>query len=248
MNALSNLSYDNSIQEEKDSLGGGRSLFESGVYLATIKLAYLEKASSGALGVNLTADIDGQEYKETLWVTSGDAKGNKNFYVDTRSGEKRYLAGFLQADGISLLSTGKSISEQATERKIVKVYNYVEKKELPTEVDVLVDMLGKQIQLAILKEITFKREKQDDNSYKETTDTQESNVIDKVFHANHGKTVAECRAQVEKAEFIEEWKAKWAGVAKDKTKGKTPNGSGTGTPGVPHAAAATAKSTTSLFK
>lgn len=242
MNALSNLSYDNNIQQEKDTLGGGRTLLESGAVIATIKVAYLETSRNGALGLNLTFDINGAEYKETLWMTNRE---KQNFYKDSRSGEKRYLAGFLHADAIALLASGKSISEQPTEKKIVKVFNYEQKKELPTEVECLTELHGKQIQLGILKERSFKREKQTDGSYAETADTQESNVIDKIFHATHGKTVAECRAQVEEAEFIHGWKAKWTGEVRDRTQGKTPNGGQTGQAGAPKAAAN--KTTTSLF-
>ncbi len=245
MSLLSTVKTDSSVQAERDTLGGGRTLVDSGVHLATIKLAYLEKSSNEAVGLNLTADLEGKEYKETLWITN---RNGETFYIDSRSKEKRSLAGFLHADAIALLTTGKAITELGTEKKIIKVYNYKAKQDLPTEVEVLVDLLGKQVQLGILKSTEFKRVKQDDGTYAETAETQETNSIEKVFHAAHGKTVAECRAQVETATFIEEWKTAWTGKVRDKTKGKTPTASNTGTAGAPAAVGTQINTpTTSLF-
>lgn len=246
MSLLSGVKTDSAIQTEKDTLGGGRTLVESGVHAARIKLAYLSKATSGALALNIVADIAGSEYKEALYITN---KNGENFYVTKDNAkEKRFLAGFLHADAIALLTTGKSILELPTENKIVKLYNFQAKAELPTEVEVLVGLIGKEVQLGILKTQEFKRAKQDDGTYVETTETQETNSIEKVFHATHGKTVAECRAQAESATFIEEWKNTWAGKLRDKTKGKSPNGGNTGTAGIPQQTSAiAAPSTTSLF-
>lgn len=243
MGILGNITTDNNIKQEADTLGSGRVLLDSGVVLATIKVAYLSTAASGAVAVNLIADVDGKEYKETCYITNKD---KQSFYVDKKSGEKRHLAGFLIADAIALLTTGKSVVEQDTEKKIISIFSFEHKKDLPTEVECLTAMHGKQVQLGILKECTFKREKQADGSYAEVNEKQESNVIDRVFHPTHSKTVAECRAQAEKAEFIDQWKDRWSGKVKDKTEGKTPKGS-TSSTGFVGAATSAPTSTTSLF-
>lgn len=220
MSALQSLGYDNSIEEPKDTLGSGFSVRESGVYLMTIAMAYLAEADSGALGVNfIFKDENDTEYRETVYVTSGKAKGKKNYYE--KEGKKHYLPGFLTADAIALLSSGKSISELDTEKKLVKVWNKEAQTEVPTEVDCLTGLLGKQIQLGILKNSEFKTQKTD-NGYVDTDEIRETNTIDRVFHAKHGKTVAECKAKKEDAEFLKEWKTAWEGKVKDKTKGKTP--------------------------
>ena len=52
MSFLSNLSYQDNIAEDKDTLGGGFTILESGVYDATVKYAYLSQAKSGAGAVS----------------------------------------------------------------------------------------------------------------------------------------------------------------------------------------------------
>ena len=43
MSALAALKYDDDVKETKDTIGGGFSVRTSGVYDATIKMAYLGK-------------------------------------------------------------------------------------------------------------------------------------------------------------------------------------------------------------
>lgn len=239
---LSNLKYDETVQETKDTVGSSYAVKPSGVYPATVKVAYFEKSSKGALGLNLTFGLeDGSEYKETLYVTSGNDKGNKPYYTN-KDGEKVYLPGFLNADAIALLITGKPLSECATERKVVKIYNYDQKQEVPTEVDCVTALHGQQVQLGIIQEKSYKSEKQQDGTYKETDETRETNQIDKVFHKDTGKTVNEYRAKVEQADFKAKWLERWNGKVKDKTTGKSPSGAVTGAP-----KAAQAKPASSLF-
>lgn len=243
MSLLSTVKTDENIQEAKDTLGSGRYIYPSDVYPATIKLVYLDKAASGAISFNIVADIGDKEYKEALYISN---KNGENFYVDKEK-NKHYLAGFLHADGICLLTTGKSVLELPTEKKIVKLYNFKAKQELPTEVEVFTDLVGKEIQIAILESKEYKSVKQDDGTYVPTSEVMQRNSIEKVFHAAHGKTVAECRAKAEKAEFIDEWKNTWAGNVRDKTKGVTPTVNN-GTAGAPTGAAPiSAPSGSSLF-
>ena len=244
MSLLTQVKTGSDIKEEKDTLGSGRTLLESGVYTAVLKLAYLTKATTGSVALNLVADINGAEYKETLYITN---KAGENFYISKDAAkEKRFLAGFLHADAIALLTSGKSILELPTEKKIVKIYNFQAKADMPTEVEVLTDLVGKEVQLGILKTLEFKTVKQgegDDVKYVETSETQQTNSIEKVFHAAHGKTVAECRAQAASATFIDEWKTAWTAKLRDKTAGKTPNGGNTGSAGSPASGSAAPIST-----
>lgn len=222
MSALANLGYDNSIEEPKDTLGSGSFIRNSAVYLMKIAMAYLVTSKDGAKGVAfIFKDKDDQEYRETVYVTSKTEKGGKHY--SEKDGKKSYLPGFLIADAISLLSTGKSLSEQDTEKKLVKVWNKEAGTEVPTEVDCLTGLIGKDIQLGILKISAWKQaQNTTTGKWEDTDELRETNTIDRVFHAKHGKTVAECKAKKEDAEFLEEWKTAWEGKIKDKTKGKTP--------------------------
>lgn len=242
MSILANLSTDDSITNEKDSVGSG-GVLDSGVYAAKISLAYITKAASEALGLVVHAKTEaGREIRQTLWMASGKAKGCKNYYE--KDGEKHYLPGFLHANSLALLTVGKEISQLDTETKVVNVWSSEAKAEVPTKVEMIMDLLGQDILIGVIKQTVDKTQKADDGSYVPTGETREENEIDKLFRARDRMTTAEIRAQAEEAAFIDTWEAKWAGKVRDKSKGTA------GTAGAPKAAgAATAskKPTTSLF-
>ena len=244
MSLLKNLTSDATIADEKDSVGGG-GVLESGLYNSTVTLAYLIKSAGGAVGMVMQAKTDqGRDIRQTLWMTSGDAKGNKNYYE--KDGQKNYLPGFIAANALALLSTGKEISDLDTEMKVVKVYNKDAKAEVPTKVEVLVDLINKEIIIGLIKQTVDKTAKNDSTGmYEPTGETREENEIDKFFRASDKMTTAEIRAAANEPIFYGTWAAKWQGQVKNKAKGSS------GTSGAPRmggaAAAASKKPTTSLF-
>ena len=244
MSLLSGLTTSNDIAAEKDSVGGGFVL-DSNVYNFTIKLAYLQKAASDALAlvVHLTTE-DNKDVRQQFWMTSGKEKGCKNYFVD-KKGEKQYLPGFNMANSLCLLTVGKEISQMETETKVVNLYSSEAKAEVPTNVEMLTELLGKQVLGGLIKQIVDKTAKDAAGNYQPTGETREENELDKLFRERDGKTTAEILAQAPEAVFIETWKKKWVGQVKDKST-KT-----AGTAGAPKAAGAaatgTAKPQNSLF-
>lgn len=227
MSLLKNLTSDSTIAGEKDSLGGSRVL-NSGLYLFTITLAYIQVATSGALGLVLGLKAPGGEVRQTLWMSSGKDKGGKNYYE--KDGEKHYLPGYLLANSLALLTTGKEISELDTEKKVVKVYSAEAKGEVPTQVDMITDLLGKEILGGLVKQLVDKTKKNETTGkYDPTGETREENELDKFFRARDRMTVAEIRGQATEAGFAASWEAKWTGLTRDKSTKK----SGAGTPGSP---------------
>lgn len=246
MNMLTNLKTDNSIEQETDSVGGGFTVLDSALYDFTVKLAYLGQAASKAMSLNLVlATDDGKELRQTLWMTSGEAKGCKNYYE--KDGKKHYLPGFNMANALCLLTVGKEISDLDTEDKVIKLYNPTEGKEMPTQVPMLTDLLEQQITAGIIKQIVDKNVKNEaSGQYEPSGETREENEVDKFFRHKDGFTVTEIRAQAPEAEFKATWEGKWTGEVKNKAKGKAAGGS---TAGMPNAAASSAgKPTTSLFQ
>ena len=239
MSLLKNLKTDDSIAAAKDTLGGGGPL-ESGLYLSTITLAYITKSTGGALGLVLNAKTDtNREIRQTLWMTN---KQGQNYYE--RDGQKNYLPGFIIANSIALLSVGQELSDLDTETKVVNVYSYEAKAEVPTKVDMVMDLLGKQVYIGLIKQTVDKTQKNDAGAYVPTGDTREENDIDKIFRASDMKTEAEIRAQAEEAAFAVTWKAKWTGVTRNKAKGTA---GASGTAGAPKGATTAKKPATSLF-
>lgn len=243
MSLLANLTTDSSIAEEKDSVGSG-GVLESGVYKCTVATAYINKASSGALGLVLNLKTDAnRDIKQTLWMTSGTAKGAKNYYE--KDGEKHYLPGFLHANSLALLTVGKEISQLETEVKVVNSWSAEAKAEVPTKVDMLMDLLGKEIVIGLIKQTVDKTKKNENTGvYEATGETRDENEIDKLFRAKDNMTTAEIRGQAETATFIDTWSTKWTGKTKDKAK----NAGGTaGAPKAAGAPAAVKKPQNSLF-
>lgn len=222
MSILSSLASDASIGQETDSVGGGNAPLESGLYACTVSMAHLKKADSGAMALVLTLTTeDKREIRQSLWMTSGTAKGCKNYYE--KDGEKNFLPGFNHANALCLLTVGKEISAMDTEQKVVKLYSAEAKAEVPTKVDVIVDLLGKEILVGLIKQTVDKTKKNDAGVYVPTGETRDENEIDKLFRATDRMTTAEIRAQATEAAFADTWSGKWAGKTKSKVKGVAAN-------------------------
>ena len=261
MNMLATLKTDNTIEGETDRLGGGSAPLPSGIYPARIDLAYLRKSAKGALGLRLVMETPtGETIDQTIYLTGGDAKGNNNFYLDKKSGEKKYLPGFLLGQSLALLTLNKEISELDTEKKVVAVYDYEAKKEQPTEVDMVTEFLGKEIWVGLLHQVVDKNVLDEvSGQYVPTGETREENEIDKFFRAADKLTVAEARAQATSPAFFEQWEEKMKGKTRDRSKGAGQGTPGTGAgpaaggalngakPGGTPSPAPAARPTTSLF-
>lgn len=243
MSLLSNLTTDDSIANEKDSVGGG-GVLESGLYPCKVTLAYVTKSKGGATGLVLKAKTsEGRDINQTLWMTSGTDKGCKNYYE--KDGVKNYLPGFLAANALTLLTVGKEISDMDTETKVVNVYNSEAKAEVPTKVEMITDLLGKDIVIGLIKQTVDKNVKNDAGQYVPSGETRDENEIDKFFRANDHMTTAEIRAAANEPSFYNTWADKWTGKVRNKSKGSAAGG----TAGAPKAVAGGGmkKPTTSLF-
>lgn len=214
-NPLNTLKTSDEIQDEEDRVGGAP-LLDSGVYEGKITMAYIGESAGGAMFLHTAFDINGQEVRQRFYMTSGRQKGQKNYY-ETQAGEKRYLPGFNMANALALLTLGKEIAELDTETKVIKLYNFEAKAEVPTEVPVVSDLLNQEITLGIIRQTVDKVKKDNDGNYQATGETREENEIDKFFRQKDKLTTAEIRGGVQEAGFIHTWESKWAGQTRDKS-------------------------------
>ena len=78
-----NLAADNTIQQDKDVVGGSKfAVWESGVYDTVIELAYADESKGGAMSIQCVFKTsDGKELKQNIFVTSGKEKGQLNYYT-----------------------------------------------------------------------------------------------------------------------------------------------------------------------
>ncbi len=241
MSLFSNLSNEG-LEQAQDRLGG-YSPFESDIHIGKIKALYAGKSAGGAMSLTLLVDIGGREYREVLWVTN---KKGENFFLNKQDMSKKVpLPGFTVADDICLIAGGAPLAEQATEEKVINVYDYEAKKELPKSVEMITAVIGQDIALGVIRQTVNKTEKVGDE-YVPTAETRDENFIDKVFHPVHKLTVAEARNGKEKGEFWDSWVERNKGQIRDK---RTVKEGEVGTKGAPKASgvASSAAPRQSLF-
>ena len=235
---------DDGLKSQGDVIGGG--LFDAGMHEGTVKLAYAGKSqNSDSQSITVVIDVNGKELRDTFWITK---QTGENYYTDKQDPSiKRPLPGYTTADDLCLLTTGMPLSEQTVEDKVVKIYNYDEKKDVPTNVPVLTDVIGHKIIAGVIRQIVDKNQKDTSGKYVPTGETREENVIDKLFHAETHKTVTELREQMETAEFFDKWEAKNTGQVRNKAKGAQGKTGAPGRPAANGAPSANATAKPSLF-
>lgn len=218
------------LEETQDRLGGF-SRPDSDAYDATIKLFYAGQSDGGARSITVVADIGGQDYTETLWVTN---KQGENFFLNKQDKTKKVpLPGFTMADDICVATTEKTLADTNFEEKVVNIYDYDQKKEVPKSVMLAVDLIGKPVTLGIVKQLVNKNAKNDSTGeYEPTAESREENVIDKVFHTATKLTMVEARQGANEAKFYPSWVDRNKGVTRDRRKIKDSASGGTaGRPG-----------------
>lgn len=195
---------------------GGGFAWESAVYDTKIKMVYLNQAKSEAISCNIILEnAEGKELKESFWIKSGKAKGNKTFY--TKDGKDYPLPGYAVANSMCIAATGDSLAKciGAAEKKTVKIYNADAKKEVPTERPVLMPLIGKAVKVAVHQITENKNKKNEAGQYVPTGDTRTVNEC-KFFGNIEGKTTEEI-INNEPAEMFTKWAEKNTGKVIDKT-------------------------------
>ena len=224
--------------------GGGGYIWESGAYKAVVKLAYTDKSKGGAIGLNIVLENSaGKELKETLWIQSGDKKGNKTYYTDKKSGKDFPLPGYSVANSLCVAATGDSLAKTmgTAEMKTINVWNSELKKEAPAEREVVMALVNKNVTVAMHQILEDKQSKNEAGTYVSTGETKAKNES-KFFGNAEGKTAEEITKGKEATAFTA-WAEKNTGVVIDKSTKST----GTSAASI-MGETAEAKSAVSLFK
>lgn len=211
----------NDMEKSDDRVGGGFEPLPTDVYTGTIKLAYVGHAqNSKARSVNLHIDINGQETRHQIWVTN---RNGEPFYMDkTDKTKKMPLPGFSLVDDMCMFATEQGLTDQGTEEKVVKLYNFEQRQEVNTPVQAMTALHGKTMQFAITRELVDKRKKDEQSGeYEPTGETRMENVIQKVMHEDTGRTVNEYMHEIESPEFRTAWLEKNKGKDRDRTEKKS---------------------------
>ena len=123
------------------------------------------------------------------------------------------------------------------------------RRSCPSRYRWLVDLLGKQVTLGIIKEIRNKQVKNTTTGeYEDSPESREENVTDKVFHYPSNLTVVEAKKGTQTPTFHGAWVEKNAGQVRDRRSSNDNTAGRSGRPpGAPPTAAQSAAKTTSLF-
>lgn len=190
---LNLLDIDNDVEESKDYVPNRDFTLDTGMYPMVVDMAYLSESQAGAMNVVARfKEIGGKrEHQETFYITSNKQNGQRNYYKDAQ-GAKRLMPGMDAANQLSIITSGQPLGQTAKEEKLVGVYNFEAKKELPTKVTVLTDVIGQKVLVAITKCRANKRA-QVNGKWTTTAKERVFNEASKFLYTD-GHSVAEMKA------------------------------------------------------
>jgi len=192
----------------EDKIGGGSyAKFDTtGSYDVIIKMAYATVAESGAIGVVTTFEReDGAKLTNTEWVTN---KVKQTYYIDSKTGEKKYLAGYNAIMSLDRIVTKKDRKMPTTEKKSIKLWDRTAGKEVPQEKEVITDWLNKPVTIMIHKVLKNKSAKDDTGKYVDTPEEVETIAIQHYVDAITKKTKNEIISGAE-ATIYTKWNDKF---------------------------------------
>ena len=209
MGFFDNVQVDNNAQQDEDKIG--YSPIESGIYKATIEMASGVVSAGGARGLRLVFKLiaEGKErtLTETFWFTT---KEGKTFSIDKKTGDRRMLGGYNHAQALAVLLCNKDFMQLPMEERLIKI------KDDPEKVPVFVNLLNKQVAIAVLK-VKENARAQVNGEYTNTNEVRYTNSIEKIFDEK-GFTHKERKDGTEQPEFAKQWKERWEGKEKDNFK------------------------------
>lgn len=244
---FNDLTTDN-LEQAEDRVGGF-SPFDSDIHTGKIKAFYGGQSPGGAKFIALIVAMGSQEYRETIYVTN--RQGQNFFHPKDKSGnrdtsKKVPLPGFTIANDIALVTAGKELAQLDFEDKVINVYDFDAKKELPKSVPMAMELIDEQVSLGILQLLESKKTKQGDE-YVATGEDRTVNNINKVFHTESQMTVVEAQEGADAPTFWDKWLAKNKGQVQDR-RDKNPQAGNAGRPPKPGAAPASSSESASPAK
>ena len=205
------------VSVPKERVPVGKGAIESGYYPAKVEYAYLTESSAGAVGVvvSLKLDVQGTEVtkSETFWITN---RNKENFYKD-KEGKKVVMPSFQTITDIYGLVNNTPIEniEADIDSRVIKVYDYDSKTEVPTEVNMITTLLNADIGVLMQKVTKNKSAKQANGSYADTAEFYTTNQIAKFVDKDSGMTLTEVIAGSPEATYKTAWLKQNEGVTRD---------------------------------
>lgn len=202
-------------KQESESVGGSRTLFDSDVYKARIKQAYLDAYESGSRFLSLMLDIGGKDYEERLLLTNG--KG-ESFWTNDK-GEPQQYSGLTRFEELAFAAGYPNIQAIGIQAANIRAWDKDAKAfVLRQHQTVLVNLQGKEVLVAIQKIVQNKQKKNEvTKKYDKLNEREEINQIEKFANLSK-QTQLEAAKNVNPPQFMDAWIAKWQGNVNDKYK------------------------------
>lgn len=221
MSMFAGLTTDNDIKVSEDSLGGFAKIEETGMYEFVIESAFAGQSSGGAFSVTLKLKAEnGAKLTVTEYITSGTAKGCKNYYLD-KQGNKQYLPGYNKIRSLDVLLTNNANPYPSTTTGKVMLWDNDLKKEIPQDKEVITAWTGKKIKALVMKVAEDKRVKNDSTGdYEPVAEFRVNYEVQHFLDVDSEQTLNERTAGTNG--FKDRWLAKfpstWVSDKRDKSK------------------------------
>ena len=206
-----NLSLDNVNVNDTFEAGKTSSVLDTGIYQGVVKYIYFTKTARGGDCANAVIDINGLTHTFPMYITYADTK------TPTKkvNGKTSVIPGYVQLNSLYYCACGKTVDQASQEQKSIMIYDWKSRKEVPTLVDCITDVMGKPIVVGI-KKVNKHKQAKVNGVYTPTTDTYFTNEVDRYYTVD-GYLASE-KASGNDPTYIESFKAKAGTVFEEKLK------------------------------
>lgn len=221
---------DQSVEESQEF--SGYSVLSSGVYKGIIKQAFLtfDKGQNGTninMNWKLDVDVNGSNQERTFSrIFIAKLVNGQAVYFSEKDGKRTEYPAFgaLRRHLDTLISKSLFDDGVLTE-KMLPVYNFQTKKDEPTSVHSLDDLVGLEAAFGIMEN--------HENGYKDPSKVVKSNSIERVWKLVDGQpfNAEEIRAGLTEPQNCVSWKESWAGKVNDRNLDKNKLNGGTSSKG-----------------
>lgn len=218
---------DQSVEETTES--NGYSVLSSGVYKGIIKQAYLTfvKGQNGT-NINLNWKLDIENVGERTFSNIFIAKmvNGQAVYYSEKDGKRTEYPSFGSLRRALDTLIGKSVFDEGVlVEKTLPVYDFQAKKEVPTPVHSIDDVVGLEAAFGIMEN--------HENQYKDPSKVAKRNSIERIWKLVDGQpfNADEIKAGLTEPTNCLSWKDNWTGKVNDRNLDKSKLTGGTSSKG-----------------
>lgn len=171
-----NLSLDGVDSKSVFEEGKLSSVLDTGLYQAIVKYIYFTKTARGGDCANAVLEINGLTHTFPMYVTYAD----NHKPVKEVNGKKVVIPGYKQLNSLVYCACEKTAEQCSQEQKSIMIYDWKQRKEIPTLVDTITDVMNKPIIVGI-KKVNKHKQANVNGQYVPTTETFFTNEVDRYY-------------------------------------------------------------------